>query len=251
MDVIHQLFEKFEKSLFNSEELWTITKTTVDIVKNNWQKADKGIWEFRTEERHFTFSKLLCWVAVDRGIKIADLLHKTKKMEKWKKMREEIAAEIHEKAWNEEKQAFVQSYGSSDLDASTLLMESYGFIDAMDSRYVSTVLATEKELCNDGLMYRYKNEDDFGLPSSSFTICSFWFINSLYKIGHKKKAKDMFDQLLSYSNHLGLFSEDIDFETKRLLGNFPQAYSHLALIETAINFSGGSSEENDVMNLIK
>jgi GH15 family glucan-1,4-alpha-glucosidase len=113
------------------------------------------------------------------------------------------------------------------------------------------VLATEKELCNDGLMYRYKNEDDFGLPSSSFTICSFWFINSLYKIGHKKKAKDMFDQLLSYSNHLGLFSEDIDFETKRLLGNFPQAYSHLALIETAINFSGGSSEENDVMNLIK
>jgi GH15 family glucan-1,4-alpha-glucosidase len=251
MDVIHQLFEKFEKSLFNSEELWTITKTTVDIVKNNWQKADKGIWEFRTEERHFTFSKLLCWVAVDRGIKIADLLHKTKKMEKWKKMREEIAAEIHEKAWNEEKQAFVQSYGSSDLDASTLLMESYGFIDAMDSRYVSTVIATEKELCNDGLMYRYKNEDDFGLPSSSFTICSFWFINSLYKIGHKKKAKDMFDQLLSYSNHLGLFSEDIDFETKRLLGNFPQAYSHLALIETAINFSGGSSEENDVMNLIK
>jgi GH15 family glucan-1,4-alpha-glucosidase len=251
MDVIHQLFEKFEKSLFNSEELWTITKTTVDIVKNNWQKADKGIWEFRTEERHFTFSKLLCWVAVDRGIKIADLLHKTQKMEKWKALRDEIASEIHEKAWNEEKKAFVQSYGSSDLDASTLLMESYGFIDAMDSRYVSTVLATEKELCNDGLMYRYKNEDDFGLPSSSFTICSFWFINSLYKIGHKKKAKDMFDQLLSYSNHLGLFSEDIDFKTKRLLGNFPQAYSHLALIETAINFSGGSSEENDVMNIIK
>ncbi|MDP5140575.1 MAG: glycoside hydrolase family 15 protein, partial [Spirosomaceae bacterium] len=118
-------------------------------------------------------------------------------------------------------------------------------------RDVSTVLATEKELCNDGLMYRYKNEDDFGLPSSSFTICSFWFINSLYKIGHKKKAKEMFDQLLSYSNHLGLFSEDIDFKTKRLLGNFPQAYSHLALIETASNFAGGFSEENEVLNIIK
>jgi GH15 family glucan-1,4-alpha-glucosidase len=251
MDVIHQLFGKFEKSLFNSEELWTITKTTVDIVKNNWKKADKGIWEFRTEERHFTFSKLLCWVAVDRGIKIADLLHKTGKRDKWRAIRDEIARDIHEKAWNEEKQAFVQSYGSSHLDASTLLMENYGFIGARDPRYISTVLATEKELCNDGLMYRYKNEDDFGLPSSSFTICSFWFINSLYKIGHKKQARDMFDQLLSYSNHLGLFSEDIDFKTKRLLGNFPQAYSHLALIETAINFSGGFSEESEVLNVIK
>ncbi len=250
MDVIHQLFEKFEKSLFNSEELWTITKTTVDIVRDNWKKADKGIWEFRTEERHFTFSKLLCWVAVDRGIKISELLHKSQKLTKWKALRDEIATEIHEKAWNEEKQAFVQSYGSSHLDASTLLMENYGFIDAQNPRYVSTVLATERELCHNGLMYRYKNEDDFGLPSSSFTICSFWFINSLYKIGHKAKAKALFDQLLSYGNHLGLFSEDIDFKTKRLLGNFPQAYSHLALIETAINFSGGFSEENEVMSVI-
>lgn len=251
MDVIYQLFERFNTSLFNSEELWTITKTTVDIVKKNWQKADKGIWEFRTEERHFTFSKLLCWVAVDRAIKIAKLLHKTGKEQKWIALRDEISREIHEKAWNEEKQAFTQSYGSPHLDASTLLMENYGFIKAKDERYVSTVLATEKELCNDGLMYRYKNEDDFGLPSSSFTICTFWFINSLYKIGLRKKAKDMFDQLLSYSNHLGLFSEDIDFETKRLLGNFPQAYSHLALIETAINFSGGFSEETEVMNVIR
>jgi len=96
-------------------------------------------------------------------------------------------------------------------------------------------------------MYRYKNKDDFGLPSSSFTICSFWMINSLYKIGERKKAKKYFDQLLSYSNHLGLFSEDIDFKSKRLLGNFPQAYSHLALIETAINFSGGFSDEEELM----
>ena len=93
-------------------------------------------------------------------------------------------------------------------------------------------------------MYRYKNNDDFGKPTSSFTICTFWLIDSLYKIGEKKKAKEMFDQLLSYSNHLGLFSEDIDFKTKRLLGNFPQAYSHLALIETAANFSKGISAEN-------
>jgi GH15 family glucan-1,4-alpha-glucosidase len=121
-------------------------------------------------------------------------------------------------------------------------MESYGFIDPKHPKYVSTVLAIERELCNDGLLYRYKNEDDFGLPSSSFTICTFWFINSLFKIGHEKKAMKHFNQLLGYSNHLGLFSEDIDFRTKRLLGNFPQAYSHLALIECAMNFSKKHSE---------
>ena len=129
-------------------------------------------------------------------------------------------------------------------------METYGFIEADDPRFISTVKATEKELCKDGLMYRYKNKDDFGLPSSSFTICSFWFINSLYKIGEIEKAKSMFDQLLSYSNHLGLFSEDIDFKTKRLLGNFPQAYSHLALIQTAINFSGGKTKEEKLKAVV-
>ena len=119
-----------------------------------------------------------------------------------------------------------------------------GFITAKDPRYVGTVKATEKELCHNGLSVRYKNKDDFGIPSSSFTICSFWFINSLYKIGEKDKAIKMFDDLLSYSNHLGLFSEDLDFESKRLLGNFPQAYSHLALIETAMNFSHGLATED-------
>lgn len=147
-------------------------------------------------------------------------------------------------------QAFTQSYGSDDLDASVLLMESYGFIEAMNPKFVSTVKAIEADLSNDGLLYRYKNKDDFGLPSSSFTICTFWFINSLYKIGEKQKAEKLFKKLLSYSNHLGLFSEDIDFKTKRLLGNFPQAYSHLALIETAINLSNITDEE-EVKEAIK
>jgi len=229
LDVIYQQFSQFNNTLSNSEELWTISKSMVNIVKNNWRKPDKGIWEFRTEERHFTFSKLLCWVAVDRAIKIAGLLGKEADHNKWIDLRSEIHKDIYDNAWSEEVQAYTQSYGSKDLDASTLLMESYDFIDAKDPRFISTVQATERELCNDGLMYRYKNKDDFGLPSSSFTICSFWMINSLYKIGERKKAKKYFDQLLSYSNHLGLFSEDIDFKSKRLLGNFPQAYSHLAL----------------------
>ena len=247
MDVIYQQFVDFNNTLGNSEELWTLCKSIITIVKDNWKKADKGIWEFRTEERHFTFSKLLCWVAVDRGIKIAKLIGKESIHNKWVNLRDEIHKDIYDNAWNPKIEAYTQSYGSVDLDASTLLMESYGFIEAMDPRFISTVQATEKELCNDGLMYRYKNKDDFGLPSSSFTICTFWMINSLYKIGEHQKAKDYFDQLLSYSNHLGLFSEDVDFKSKRLLGNFPQAYSHLALIETAINFSGGYSQEEKIM----
>ena len=160
-------------------------------------------------------------------------------------MAETIREDILEKAWNEKVGAFTQFYGSDDMDAATLLMEPYGFISAKDTRYIQTVKATEKELCVDGLMYRYKNKDDFGLPSSSFTICTFWLINALNAIGDRKNAKDMFEQLLSYSNYVGLFSEDIDFKTKRLLGNFPQAYSHLALIETAINLGKGRTTEDD------
>jgi GH15 family glucan-1,4-alpha-glucosidase len=246
MEVIYQQFLQFETSLENSEELWTVVRGIVKIVEEHWQQPDKGIWELRTEDRHFVFSKLLCWVAVDRAIKIGEVLRMGVNDTKWKSLRAEIYSDIYNNGWNDEIEAYTQSYGSKDLDASTLLMEAYGFIDARDPRFVKTVQATERELCKDGLMYRYKNRDDFGEPSSSFTICTFWLIDSLYKIGERDKAKKMFDQLLSYSNHLGLFSEDIDFETKRLLGNFPQAYSHLALIETAANFSKGLGVEEDM-----
>jgi GH15 family glucan-1,4-alpha-glucosidase len=243
MDVVYEQLAKLSTDIENGEELWGITKGIVWIVAKHWQEPDKGIWEFRSEDRHFTFSKVLCWVAIDRAIKVARIFRKARKIEKWTLLEQEIKKDIHDNAWNKEVNAFTQSYGSPNLDASVLLMESYGFIDAKDPKFVSTVHTIERELSNDGLLYRYKNEDDFGLPSSSFTICTFWFINSLFKIGEEEKAMKLFDQLLSYSNHLGLFSEDIDFKTKRLLGNFPQAYSHLALIECAINFSKKATEQ--------
>ena len=237
VDAIHYQIEKYIDENDKHEELWSIVKNIVWVVDNNWKMPDKGIWEFRQEDQHFTFSKLLCWVAVDRAIKISELIQGGKSAKKWKSLRTEIYNDIIENAWSEEKQAFTQSYGAEHLDASVLLMEPYGFIDAKDTRYVKTVKAIERELSHEGLLFRYKNVDDFGTPSSSFTVCTFWFINSLYKIGEKEKSKLMFDKLLSYSNHLGLFSEDIDFKSKRLLGNFPQAYSHLALIDTAMNFN--------------
>jgi GH15 family glucan-1,4-alpha-glucosidase len=228
MDVIYQQFKVFENTLDNGEELWTITRSIVKIVEKKWQEKDKGIWEIRHEQRHFTFSKVLCWVAIDRAIKIAQLINKKEYVSEWEILRDTIRIDVQKNAWNKKKQAFAQSYGSDNLDAAVLLLEPYGFIKATDPMYVKTVKAIQKELSKDGLMYRYMNQDDFGKPKSSFTVCSFWLISALFKIGEKKEAEELFKNLLSYSNHLGLFSEDIDFKTKELLGNFPQAYSHLA-----------------------
>jgi GH15 family glucan-1,4-alpha-glucosidase len=245
MDAIYQQFRIFEISLQNSETLWTITRSIVKIVQANWQKPDKGIWEIRSENKHFTFSKVLCWVAIDRAIKIAKLINMREYIPQWNRLKDKIKKDVHAHAWNDQVQAFTQSYGSNDMDAANLLMEDYGFISAMDEKYVKTVLQTQKMLSHNGLMFRYKNHDDFGEPSSSFTICTFWLINSLNKIGNREEARQLFENVLQYSNHLGLYSEDMDFVSKRLLGNFPQAYSHIALIETAINLSGGAitSEE--------
>ena len=237
MDAIHYKIEKFTDENDKHEELWSIVKSIVWVVNNNWKLPDKGIWEFRNEDQHFTFSKLLCWVAIDRAIKISEIIQDGKSAKKWTPLRDEIKNDIMKNAWNEKKKAFTQSYNSEHLDASVLLMEPYGFIGARNKKYISTVNAIGKELSHEGLLFRYKNVDDFGTPSSSFTVCTFWYIDSLYKIGKEKKSKKLFDKLLSYSNHLGLFSEDIDFKSKRLLGNFPQAYSHLALIDTALNYN--------------
>jgi len=247
VDVVYQQFKLFPASLEYSEELWTLVRNVVKMVERNWQKPDKGIWEFRNESRHFTFSKVLCWVAIDRAVKIGNLLKQEELFTEWERLRDRIRDSILKNAWSEEKQSFTQAYGSEDLDASVLLMESYGFVQASDPRFKSTVLAVQRELEHNGLMYRYKNEDDFGEPQSAFTICSFWLINSLYKIGYKEEARERFNRLLSYSNHLGLFSEDLDFKTKRMLGNFPQAYSHLAMIESAITISEGELSLEEVI----
>jgi alpha,alpha-trehalase len=151
MDVIYQQFKLFEVTLQNSEELWTITRSIVRTVRKNWRKPDRGIWEIRTEQRHFVFSKLLCWVAIDRAIKVAELIKKQDYANKWISLREKIREDIFNKGWNEKIQAFTQVYGSNDLDASTLLMESYGLIEASNPQFISTVKATRRELSRNGL----------------------------------------------------------------------------------------------------
>jgi GH15 family glucan-1,4-alpha-glucosidase len=252
IDVIYHYFKLFRNTLTFSEELWTVVRTIIWTVKTNWMKPDRGIWEYRNQEQHFTFSKMLCWVALDRGVKIAELLGKKTTAAEWSLIRETIKQDILTNGWNADLQSFTQAYGSSNLDAANLLLAEYGFLTVDDPHFVQTVRKTKEVLCKDGLMYRYRNHDDFGEPSSSFTVCTFWMIKSLFLIGEKAEAEKMFQQLLGYANHLGLYSEDLDFATKRLLGNFPQAYSHLALIDTAITLSGQEvTEDAQLLNLLK
>lgn len=245
MDTIYQCMHDHLEAIENLEGLWTVVRTLVRHVGHNWKNRDAGIWEIRGERKHFVFSKVLCWVAVDRAIKIAMLLEKPEYAEQWAPLRAAIKNDVMKKGWNEKVGAFTQAYGEEYLDAANLLIEHYGFIDAQDLRYVQTVNLSYERLCRNGLMYRYTNSDDFGLPTTSFTVCTFWMIKSLHRIGRTELAKEMVDELLARGNHLGLFSEDMDFETKRLLGNFPQAYSHLALIDTVLTLSGVQNGDRD------
>jgi GH15 family glucan-1,4-alpha-glucosidase len=238
LDVISHYYEFFPGTLDEIEDMWEIVRNISRTVSTQWDLPDRGIWEIRKDGKHFVFSKVMSWVAMDRAAKIASMLGKDHYAETWRSTADDIKEDVIRKGWNEELHTFTQTYGNPDLDASLLLMAEYGFIDADDPRYSSTVLAVKGALFHNGLVYRYKNTDDFGEPTSSFTICTFWLIQALFRIGLREEAQSLFEALLSYGNHLGLFSEDIDFTTKRLLGNFPQAYSHLALINTAILFSG-------------
>ncbi len=252
IDSIHLSLQKFPSTLDTSEELWTFVRSIVAVVAKQWKKPDKGIWEMRGEDRHFVYSKAMSWVAVDRGVKIARMLDRDFYVDEWTDLADAIREDIFANGWDDEVDAFVQYYGSKHLDASNLLLEEIGLLDAEDPRYISTVLKTKEELCRNGFMFRYINEDDFGVPKSSFVLCTFWLVNSLYKIGRRDEALEIFHNILSCSNHLGLLSEHIDIETKELLGNFPQAYSHLGLIQSALLINGEDiSFENEIFRFIK
>ena len=237
LNVIYQYYEYFPGTLDEIEDIWEIVRNISRTITTQWEKPDKGIWEIRSVDKHFVFSKVMSWVAMDRAAKIATVLNKSYYAETWRALANEIKEDVLKKGWKKNLQTFTQTYCNSELDASLLLMSEYGFISANDPKYQKTVMAVKNALFYNGLVYRYINSDDFGKPSSSFTICTFWLIQALFRIGMKEDAQSIFENLLSYGNHLGLFSEDIDFSSKRLLGNFPQAYSHLALINTATLFS--------------
>lgn len=216
-----------------NEEIWTVVRSLVNHIKQVWQQPDSGIWEFRGMERHFLHSKLMSWVGMDRAAKIAAFWGRNKFIREWMEFADKIKHDILTNAWNDTLQAFTMYYGSSSLDASSLLMLHYNLLPKDDARVLSTVRTCYEHLVKNGFMFRYIAEDDFGMPENAFIVCTFWMINALYLIGEKQKARDLFDHMLRHGNHLGLLSEGIEAHSGRLTGNFPQAYSHLALIQAA------------------
>ena len=224
---------------------WTRVRSIVKSVEEHWIQPDRGIWEIRGEAKHFVFSKVLCWVAVDRAIKFANIIGKHDWANTQEPLRDAIYHDVYEKGWNEEIGAFSQAYGCDNIDASNLLMAEYGFIDPKDPKFISTVKATDREISKDDLLYRYKNSDDFGEPSSAFSVCSFWMVKALARCGMRDEAKKRFEHLLSLGNPHGLYGEDLDFDSKRHLGNFPQAYCHLALIDCALELDQNEEPSSD------
>ncbi len=247
LDVIYQDLGERGRTPESLDRIFTRVRTVARTVGLRWREPDRGIWEIRGETRHFVFSKVLCWVAIDRAIRIARMLGKEDYAENQCALLQEIHEDICERGWNSDIGAFTQSYGSTDLDSANLLMAEYGFIGPHDARYVSTVEQSQKRLCRNGLMYRYRNHDDFGEPSSAFTVCSFWLAKALARIGRRREALTLFERLLAAANPKGLYGEDLDFNTQRHLGNFPQAYSHLALIDCALELAEGDLGAEEII----
>ena len=218
------------------EDFYRLEKFGESALKN-WDKPDAGIWEFRTFGRVHTFSAVMCWVALDRLAMIAEKLNLAERAEFWRNHADDVHAQIMERAWNEDLQSFVEPLDGDDVDASLLLLHELKFIDGKDPKFVSTVKHIEKTLMQDGLLYRYVSEDDFGKAEVAFTVCTFWFIDALAAAGETEQARRHFEWLLSKRNHVGLLSEDMDFETHELWGNFPQTYSLVGLINSAMLLS--------------
>ncbi|GAA1632273.1 glycoside hydrolase family 15 protein [Georgenia ruanii] len=219
------------------EALWPILRRQVEQAATHWREPDNGIWEVRGAPQHFTSSKLMCWVAMDRGARLARLHDQPEQAEHWQRIANEIREDILTNGVDE-RGVFVQRYGATTLDASLLLVPLFRFLPADDPRVRATVLAIADDLTYNGLVLRYRVEDtDDGLPGTegSFTICSFWLVSALVEIGEVERAKALCERVLSYASPLGLYAEEIDPISGRHLGNFPQAFTHLALINALMH----------------
>jgi GH15 family glucan-1,4-alpha-glucosidase len=225
---------------------WRLLESFVNAACENWQRPDSGIWEVRGGPYHFVHSKLLCWVALDRGVRIAEKLGHRKNLDRWRKTADDIRVDILTRGWNHKRQAFTQHYDTLALDASNLLMSLFGFLPVSDERITSTIERTVEELSCNGLLRRYRtDETDDGISGleGAFLMCSFWLVRNLLRLGRLDEATALYQRLLSYSNHLGLFSEMVDPMTGGALGNFPQAFTHLAVIITGLELTRAMEEK--------
>jgi pentatricopeptide repeat protein len=215
---------------------WRALLTDLDWLVGHWDQAEEGLWETRGGRENFTYGRVMSWVAFDRALRLAESNGRPAGVERWRAARDDCYEQVMAKGWNEQRQAFVQHYGSDVLDSSLLRMSTVGFITPEDPMWASTLDAVEEELVSDSLVYRYNPEaspDGLRGSEGTFSLCTFMYVDALARAGRTEKARLVFEKMMGYANHLGLYSEEID-PTGRQLGNFPQAFTHLALIDAAI-----------------
>ncbi|MGI9556390.1 MAG: glycoside hydrolase family 15 protein, partial [Solirubrobacterales bacterium] len=219
-------------------EIQRFAADLADTAAERWHERDAGMWEMRGEPQHHLSSKVLCWVALDRAVKLAPMLGEHANVDAWEAERDEIRTAVLERGWSEKRKAYAQAFDSDELDAAALLMPLLGFLPADDERMRSTIERIAEELTEDGLVLRYHadegvNADGLKGEEGTFVICSFWLVSALAKAGETDRAEELFDRLVGYSNDVGLLAEEVDAKTGELLGNFPQAFSHIGLINAA------------------
>jgi GH15 family glucan-1,4-alpha-glucosidase len=223
---------------------WEFGRHMLGLLEHLWREPDEGIWEVRGHRRHFTHSKVMAWVAFDRGIRFCEEFGRDGPVDRWRKIRAEIHAQVCREAWSERLGAFTQSYGSPELDASVLLLPLVGFLSPEDPRIRGTVRAVQEHLCDGGFVRRYRSDQAIdGLPDGegTFLPCSFWLVDALALDGRDEEAAELFERLLAVRNDVGLLAEQYDAPGERQLGNFPQAFSHIALVNSALNLASGPS----------
>jgi len=244
MDALHQARSG---GLAPELESWPVQKALLAFLEDGWKQPDEGMWEVRGPRQHFTHSKVMAWVAFDRAIKNVERFGLEGPVARWRALRRTIHDDVCQHAWSPTKSAFTQAYGSAELDASVLLMPQVGFLKVSDPRFVSTVAAIERELLYGGLLLRYRTRGQDGLPPGEgvFLACSFWLADCYALMGRDDDAQRLFEHLLSLRNDVGLLAEEYDPDGKRLLGNLPQAFSHVGLVNTAYNLTRGERAPAD------
>jgi GH15 family glucan-1,4-alpha-glucosidase len=237
MDALHQ---GRRGGLDGREAEWDFQLAVMEHLETIWNRPDEGIWEIRGEPRHFIYSKVMAWVAMDRAIRAIENFGLQGPLDRWKRVRATIHAEVCSRGFDRELGSFVQSYGSRELDASLLLLPTTGFLPADDPRIRGTIEAVERRLLVDGFVLRYDTGSAVdGLPpgEGAFLACSFWLVDAYVLLGRLEDAQRMFERLLSLRTDLGLLAEEYDTRARRLVGNFPQAFSHIALVNSAHNLA--------------
>ncbi len=241
MDTLHQAREL---GLAPNEDSWRVQHALMEFLESAWDRPDEGIWEVRGPRRHFTHSKVMAWVAVDRAIKAVERCHVEGPLERWRALRATIHDQVCREGYDSSRGTFVQYYGATSLDGSLLMIPLVGFLPASDPRVQGTLHTIERELTVEGLVMRYRPSGQLdGLPGEEgmFLPCSFWLVDNLLLAGRQKEARELYERLIGLSNDVGLLSEEYDLKTKRLVGNFPQAFSHVSLIDSAYEFSRNDS----------